>query len=524
MLSREIPGKHQGTVETLSPTEYPFLNLLKIRRGEGEVLNMSQVNCIRDKRKDGYSIAEISRELSIDEKTVRKYLKMKDFSPKKPVKQAFPTKLDPYKEQILQWMEDDKGVWAKQQHTAKRMHERLQEMYEAYDCSYILVQRFMKKVKEERRSCEGFQELVWHPGESQADFGEVECLYQGKRERKKFLTLSFPYSNNSMSQVFDGENAECVCQGLKNIFEEMGGVPPLIIFDNATGVGRKIGEKIREAKLFAQFRAHYRFSVRFTNPNSGNEKGHVENKVGYTRRNWFVPVPQFDDMQAYNTLLLSMHLKKAEEPHYKKLIPIKELFVEDSKAFLELAQVNFDVVRYVYVKADGYGKVQIDGNHYYSSCPEYGGRTLLIGIRALTIEIYQSDMEILVSHPRRYGKDRTDSVDHRTSLAVLSRNVGAWPNSGLREMVPASVRLYLDHQEKVLLKEALRTIYQISKDYDVDHAIRAFELAITQDGQSPLADAAIFAARMADLDIDGIPESGPDLAPYDRFLTAGGAM
>lgn len=58
---------------------------------------------------------------------------MEDLSPKKPVKQAFPTKLDPYREQILRWMEDDKGVWAKQHHTAKQMYERLQEMYEVYD-------------------------------------------------------------------------------------------------------------------------------------------------------------------------------------------------------------------------------------------------------------------------------------------------------------------------------------------------------------------------------------------------------
>ncbi len=485
---------------------------------------MSQVNYIRDKRKDGDSIAKISRELSIDEKTVRKYLKQKDFSPQKPVMKEVPSKLDPYKDQILEWMKDDEGTWEKQHHTAKRVHERLQETYEAYDSSYVTVQRFMKKEKEKRRRNQGFQELVWHPGEAQADFGEVECVYQGETVRKKFLTLSFPHSNNSMSQMFDGENAECVCQGLKTMFEEMGGVPPLIIFDNATGVGRRIGEIIRETKLFKLFRAHYGFSVRFCNPESGNEKGHVENKVGYTRRNWFVPVPQFDDMETYNKLLLTKHLKKAEEDHYKKLIPIKELFEADLKALQNLPEVRFEVVRYEYVKTDGYGKVRIDGSHFYSSAPEYGGLVLLVGIRAFVIEVFKPNMELLVSHPRKYGKERTDSVDHRTSLAVLSRNVGAWPNSGLREIVPPAVRLYLDNQEKGVLKEALRTIYQISKDYDADHAIQAFELAIQQNGQSPLADAAVFAARMSDLDIDGIPESGPDLSPYDSLLSAGGVL
>ncbi len=49
---------------------------------------MSQVNCIRDKRKDGCSIAKIARELSIDEKTVRKYLQREDYSPKLPEMKA----------------------------------------------------------------------------------------------------------------------------------------------------------------------------------------------------------------------------------------------------------------------------------------------------------------------------------------------------------------------------------------------------------------------------------------------------
>ncbi|MFR3365847.1 MAG: hypothetical protein ACLTR4_00695 [Gallintestinimicrobium sp.] len=71
--------------------------------------------------------------------------------------------------------------------------------------------------------------------------------------RKKYLTVSFPYSNDGYSQVFGGETAECVCQGLVDIFEFIGGVPPLLIFDNATGVGRRIGDVIHETELFLVF-------------------------------------------------------------------------------------------------------------------------------------------------------------------------------------------------------------------------------------------------------------------------------
>lgn len=40
---------------------------------------------------------------------------------------------------------------------------------------------------------------------------------------------------------------------------------------------------------FLRFMVHYGFRSNFCNPRSGHEKGSVENKVGYHRRNLFVP-------------------------------------------------------------------------------------------------------------------------------------------------------------------------------------------------------------------------------------------
>ncbi len=38
--------------------------------------------------------------------------------------------------------------------------------------------------------------------------------------------------------------------------------------------------------------------------NAGHEKGNVENKVGYHRRNLLVPVPRFEDLEENNRELL----------------------------------------------------------------------------------------------------------------------------------------------------------------------------------------------------------------------------
>ena len=88
------------------------------------MLNMSRINNIRDLRRRGYRISEIARELCIDRKTARKYIKEDDFSPSPPLPNEAPSILDPYKPVISEWLEEDKEHWSKQHHTAKRVHER----------------------------------------------------------------------------------------------------------------------------------------------------------------------------------------------------------------------------------------------------------------------------------------------------------------------------------------------------------------------------------------------------------------
>jgi transposase len=481
---------------------------------------MPQVNGIREMAQEGHSIAEISRKLEVDEKTVRKYLKREDFSPKPPEKIKRVSSLDAHKALIDEWLEEDQERWYKQRHTAKRVFDRLTDEAAGFGCSYNTVQRYVREARRVLRTNRGRQELVWHAGESQADFGEAEFVERGVSARRKYLTLSFPYSNDSFSQVFGGETAECVCQGLKDIFAYIGGVPAVVVFDNATGVGRRIGEIVHETELFARLRAHYRFSVRFCNPESGHEKGNVESKIGYTRRNLFVPVPQFDDIEAYNRELLEQHELKAEERHYKKLLPIKELFLTDRAALMSLPSVAFDVCRYEYLKADGYGKVRLDAHHFYSTRPEYGGQEMLVAIRAHTIDILDENKRVVVRHCRQFGSQRSDSCDHRTGLAVLMKNLGAWKNSGLRELVPHTVREVMDHQPREELRSTLRSMHQLTAAYSFEVALTALEEGIRINRRG-FCDTAVLAARISGYGLDTPAEGGQDLAVYDQLLKEG---
>lgn len=72
--------------------------------------------------------------------------------------------------------------------------------------------------------------MGWAPGEAQADFGETDFYVRGMRTTLGYFVLTFPYPNVGFAQLFPGENAECVCQVLHNIFEYVGGVPVKIVF------------------------------------------------------------------------------------------------------------------------------------------------------------------------------------------------------------------------------------------------------------------------------------------------------
>ncbi len=83
------------------------------------MLTMSQINHIKDLSNCGYCISEISQKTCTDPKTIRKYLSQDDFSPEPPITKEKPSKLDPFKTIIQEWLEEDKKHWRKQHHTAQ---------------------------------------------------------------------------------------------------------------------------------------------------------------------------------------------------------------------------------------------------------------------------------------------------------------------------------------------------------------------------------------------------------------------
>ena len=226
----------------------------------------------------------------------------------------------------------------------------------AGSAQYSSVKRYVRKKKYVMKvQSAGFLPLERTPGCGQVDFGEFLYYDAGGQEQKGYaLTISFPHSNMGYTQAFPSQNQECLLEGMKRIFEHMGGVPPRLRFDNMTTAVAQVlrGTERSLTEGFSRFMLHYRFQAEFCNPASGNEKGNVENKVGYSRRNAFVPVPTITSFEKFNEeYLWGWCEKDAQRDHYIHKIPIRELWQADADALLNLPDYPFSVFRYPEIRS-----------------------------------------------------------------------------------------------------------------------------------------------------------------------------
>ena len=276
-------------------------------------------------------------------------------------------------------------------------------------------------------------------------------------------------------QLFKSTNQECLLEGLKAIFEHIGGVPTAIWFDNMSTVVKKIKE-YGERDLtngFLRFMMHYGFQSNFCNPNSGHEKGSVENKVGYHRRNMLVPVPEFKDLKEFNKELLLKCDQDMNRMHYKGYGMSKDLFQEDKQEFFRLPKVSFEVYLHEFVKADKYGKVKFDGR-IYSTTPNMARRQVVVKASVYDIEILDMDWNFIIKHRRLYG-DEKESMNWIPYLELTSKRPTALKYTGLYNELPQILRDYLNKSNYEGKKEALKLLTKMTVAAGFETAIEAFE-------------------------------------------------
>lgn len=445
---------------------------------------MTNVNDIRRMYfEEGLSKTKIKRKTNFSRKTIKKYIEKSDWNKNICLPDSQRSKLTRYKSDIDGWLESDKEMRKKQRHTAKRVFDRLKELYgNEFDCSYRTVAGYVSVKKKEIfvNNDDFYLPLEHKPGEAQIDFGEADFIENGKRYRGKYLNVSFPYSNAGFMQLFKGENFECLAQGMVDIFKYIGGVPNRQWFDNmSTAVHNIKKDKSRElTEAFSRLKNHYNFKAVFCNQASGNEKGNVESKVGYHRRNFFVPIPDFKDLNEYNRCLLKKCTADMDRNHYKKGLLIKALFVEDKKHLIPLPTEEFKASKFESARTDAYAKFRINnGKHTYSTMPKLAKKRIQIEIKAHEVIIYDEKIKPVLKHKRLYSNE-TESMNWLPYLTQLSKRPNALKYTGIYEMFPYPLQQWLVKCSKKELSDSLKLIAEMSYKSSFKTAVNILQKSI----------------------------------------------
>jgi len=370
---------------------------------------------------EGLSKRAAARRFGIDPKTVDKMMR---FSvPPGYVRRKPPVrpKLDPYIAIIDKILAGDKSRPKKQQHTAKRIFERLRDEH-GFTGGITIVKDYVAGWQQ--RSREMFVPLVHPPGHAQADFGEALAVIGGVEQKIHYFAFDLPHSDANFVVAYPAETTEAFCDGHVQAFAFFGGVPQSILYDNTKiAVAKILGDgKRQRTRVFTELQSHYLFRDRFGRPAKGNDKGKVEGLVGYARRNFMVPVPVFDSFAAFNADLVANCRKRMGDRLRGYTETIGERLERDLAALRQPLPPPYDACEKLGSRVSSLSLVRYRSNDY-SVPTSFGHRQVFV--RGYVHEVVIAcGTEIIARHPRSYESE--DFVfDPLHYLALIEQKINA---------------------------------------------------------------------------------------------------
>lgn len=360
-------------------------------------------NCYEQK---GLKPAQIARELSLDPRTVAKWIQENHFRKRASVQR--PSKLDPFKPSIVRMLETHP-------YSAAQILQRIRE--EGFDGRYSIVKDYVRKVRPKRQPA--FLKLAFAPGEcAQVDWGSFGSVSVGSSSRRlSFFVMVLCYSRMMYLEFTVSQTMEHFLACHQNAFDYFGSVPRKIMVDNLkSAVLRRItGEAPVLNPTYLDFANTYGFTIAPCNVRAGNEKGRVENGVGYAKKNFLagLDIPHFEALNPAARIWLNEVANVRIHGETRKK-PI-ELLKEEKPHLLPLPPHCFDIANVTQVRASSQFRIALDSNHY-SVPAQYAGARLTLKAYPDRLCIYHEDV-LIARHPRSFDRHQDfEDPDHPKPL------------------------------------------------------------------------------------------------------------
>ncbi len=354
----------------------------------------------------GLNAAQIARELALDPRTVTYWLRQDHFRPRKPTGRA--SKLDPFKADIVRMLE-------RYPYSAAQVFQRLRE--QGFDGGYSIVKAYVRMIRPTRQPA--FLKLAFAPGEcAQVDWGSCGSVPVGHTSRRlSFFVMVLCYSRLMYVEFTVSQTMEHFLACHQHAFAKFGGCPQTVMVDNLKSavLKRALGHAPVFNPKYEAFSKHYGFRIVPCNVGKGNEKGRVENGVGYVKHNFLagLDIADFSVLgpaaQHWLDTVANVRL------HGETRKPPLELWHTEKPYLTPLPTQPFDIATISQVRASRQFRITLDTNRY--SVPAHlAGQALTLKTYPDRLCLYHND-QLVARHRRRYDRYQdVEDPDHPKPL------------------------------------------------------------------------------------------------------------
>jgi len=435
------------------------------------MINYEQFSQIKQLKEEGLFPAQIARELALDPRTVYSWLAEERFRQRKASRRS--SKLDPYKGDIMRMLQS-------YPYSAMQILQRLRE--KGFDGSYTIVKDYVRKLRPKKS--QAFLTLSFAPGEcAQVDWGSYGSVNVGNtRRRLSFFLMVLCYCRMMYLEFTVSQTMEHFLACHQNAFQFFKGVPGKIMVDNLKSavLRRTLGKEPVFNPRYRDLADHYGFDIAPCNVGKGNEKGRVENAVGYVKKNFLagLEIPDFSVINPAAKVWLDtianvrVHGTTRKKPD--------ELFEKERPFLRSLPPHPFDCANRYQLRASSQFRVTLDTNRY-SVPAQYAGNALTLKAYPDRICIYHQD-KLIAHHARSYDRHQDfEDPDHPKEL-LAQRKKARDQKIFMRFLaLSGKAEAYYHNLEKRRMNPAhhVRKIVALSEIYPPENVARAMEDAFT---------------------------------------------
>jgi transposase len=363
---------------------------------------------------EGLGFNQIGALLNIDPETAARHVRLPAYPRRQRSKRA--GKLDAFKPLIAGWLE-------RYPYSAAQIFDRLRMEF-GYTGGYSILKAHVRAIRPVRHAA--YLSLAFAPGEcAQVDWGSAGSIQLGQtRRRLCFFVMVLSHSRMAYVEFTCGEATEHFLACHQRALEHFGGVPREILIDNLkTGVlSHPHGQAPVFNPRYLDFAAHHGFQPKACNVRKANEKGRVENFVGYVKKNFLAGLDIPPSLPAINVAARQWldTVANVRQHRETRRRPV-ELFASAEKPALQpLPALPADTSVTRLVRVNNRCRVTLDTNRY--SVPyRYASQRLTLKAFAERLCLYH-EHNLVAEHPRCYERHRDfENPDHVRELKEHKR-------------------------------------------------------------------------------------------------------